>query len=400
MKILLALSYRPYPVQRGFDRLILNLIRGLSSRHQVTLVTMILHPREGTRLREIEKTGISVKYILAPHKKSAAHRLYYKLRNIARALFKGIPQQTSYAGPPEYLELVEKTCREGGADLVLISYWHLYELYSRLSGFRRVLLTLDLDYKVRDARVARRKKRERLLTRWDTKLQESTEKRAYRSFDSILTVTERDAEILRREEGSGGKKIFSLPLALDLSAYRADSPPRRADRILFLGTFESDFNLDALHFFRGEVFPAIRQRRPGAVLDIVGHGTDNIPRDEEDSSLHVVGAVEDIFPYLSNCAVMVLPLRFGSGVRMRMLEAAAMGTPVVSTPVGVEGLPLLEGRDYLQAVSAREMAEEVVRLLEDPALANTLGNNARRWAEQHLSLSSYPQRLDELLSRL
>jgi glycosyltransferase involved in cell wall biosynthesis len=97
---------------------------------------------------------------------------------------------------------------------------------------------------------------------------------------------------------------------------------------------------------------------------------------------------------------MVLPLRFGGGVRIRMLEAAAMGTPVVSTPDGVKGLNLKEGREYLEAATAEEFAGAVVRLLQDEALAREIGKNARLWAERNISSATYPDRLNQVLNRM
>jgi glycosyltransferase involved in cell wall biosynthesis len=97
---------------------------------------------------------------------------------------------------------------------------------------------------------------------------------------------------------------------------------------------------------------------------------------------------------------MVLPLRFGGGVRIRMMEAAAMGTPVVSTPVGVAGMRLESGTHYAEARTADEIGEAVLQLLADEHGARRLGANARRWAEENISMESYPARLEALFKTI
>jgi glycosyltransferase involved in cell wall biosynthesis len=113
-----------------------------------------------------------------------------------------------------------------------------------------------------------------------------------------------------------------------------------------------------------------------------------------------VGGVEDIRPYLGACSVMVLPLRFCGGVRIRMMEAAAMGTPVVSTPVGVAGMGLKAGNDYLEAQTGAEIALAILHLLRDGGEARRIGAGARRWAEENISMESYPARLDALFEKI
>ena len=111
-----------------------------------------------------------------------------------------------------------------------------------------------------------------------------------------------------------------------------------------------------------------------------------------------VGSVEDIRPYLGRCSALVLPLRFGGGVRIRMMEASAMAAPVVSTPVGVAGMGLRAGREYLEAANPRKMADAISRLLEEPEEAARLGRAARAWAERTISMETYPDRLDALIA--
>jgi glycosyltransferase involved in cell wall biosynthesis len=149
-----------------------------------------------------------------------------------------------------------------------------------------------------------------------------------------------------------------------------------------------------------DIFPLVLERRPSAVLEIVGQGAERIIARNANRNVHYVGMVDDLKPYLGRCALMVLPLRFGGGVRMRMMEAAALAVPVVSTPAGVAGMGLVKGREYVEGLDADGMAEAVVNMLDDREAAETIGRNARSWAEREISLDSYPDRLEPLLEEL
>lgn len=401
MRVLVALSYSPYPVTRGTDRLIMNLLTGLSRDHRVRLVTMSLSRGGVERLREIENDKISVRAIIAPHRKNAFYKISYKMLNIIRSAILRIPLYTLYASPEKYLKAVGEEASKWDPDIVLVNYWHLFKLAERLENVEKALITHDLDFRVQRERFSRKKGLlAKVITRMNGKLSEKTEARAYRIFDRILTVTERDALELRRIFGDGEKIITPLPMAIDMESFDPSLYRRENDSILFMGAFESDFNRDALEFFLSSVFPRILETRPGARLEIVGSGASRYVGSFNSPGVIARGKVEDVIPYLGRCSVMVLPLRFGGGVRVRMLEAAAMGTPVVSTPIGVEGLGLNDGEEYIEAKDEYEFSRAVIRVLQDGQLAERLSGNARRWAEKQISLSTYPDRLNEALGKL
>jgi len=401
MKILIATSYSPYPVSRGTHRLVMNLIKGLSVRHQIVLVTMTLKPADEAALRQIETTRISVKSIIAPNRRSLAHRVFYKMRNLFFSGARAIPLQVLYAAPIEFLNLIRDTAREERVDLVVALYWHLYDLPKHLTGIMNAVATQDLDFMTHRERLKYIPGTvRRIFSGIDARMQERIEKEAYRRYESILTVTDRDTEILKDMLGESEKAICALPLAIDLERYRPDSFEREPDRIIFLGAFDADFNRDALLYFIDEVFPIVLEKRSATHLEVVGHGADRGIRARAGSHVRFVGRVDDVRPHLGQCSLMVLPLRFGGGVRIRMMEAAAMGTPVVSTPVGVAGMGLVSGREYVEASSTREMAQAVVDVLENPTLARHIGEHARGWAEKHIGMDTYPDRLDDLIGTL
>jgi len=400
MRIVVALPYAPWPVTKGTDRLVLNLLEGLAANHEVTLVAMALSVRDLERLREIERPRVAVRAILAPHRRSAFHRVYHKSANVMKAIFAGVPAQVGYAAPGEFVRLVADTAKAWKADLVLASYWHLYRLPRLVKDSKLALVTHDLDFLVNPARLAAMGGAPRFLAERRLAALERIERKAYEAYDTILTVTPSDAETLARQPVAAGKAVHALPLALDLGAFNPVAYARERNRILFMGTFHSDFNRDAFRFLASEVFPVVRSRNPEARLEVVGHGVDESLRAAAGPGVSFAGGVEDIRPFLGACSAMVLPLRFCGGVRIRMMEAAAMGTPVVSTPVGVAGMGLEAGNDYLEGQTGAEIALALLHLLRDGGEARRIGTNARRWAEKNISMETYPARLDALFEKM
>ncbi|MDZ7859870.1 MAG: glycosyltransferase family 4 protein [Candidatus Krumholzibacteriota bacterium] len=398
MKIVIALSYSPYPIRSGTDRLVMNLIRGLSERHHVKLVTMTLEKQKLEKLREIENERVSVTAIIAPQRRGFAGKLFCKVKNILLLLFSRIPLDTLYAAPGRYLKLVTGVARSWKADLVMVNYWHLYKLHKMLKGFEVVLVTHDLDYLVHPGRISSTSGFfRRRLKSIDIAMKIRVEEEAYRSFDKILTVNVKEAEELKKYIDDKNKSVKTLPMAIDLRKFDPSVYRRKHNRVLLIGNFASDFNADALDYMVNSIFPLILKERPGTILDIVGAGVPEKLKKEKGDEIIFRGRVEDVVPYLGKCSTLVIPLRFAGGVRIRMLEAAAMGVPVVSTPVGVRGMNLCNGREYIEASGAEEFASAVLKVLEDEELAREISKNVRCWAEKEISLRTYPERLQNVL---
>jgi glycosyltransferase involved in cell wall biosynthesis len=402
MKILLPLPYTPYPVRKGTDRLMLNLIEGLSARHEVILATMTLSRGEDELLTEIARTNVTVRSILAPNRRSAFTRVAYKIRNMFLGACSGVPKDVLYAAPDSFLNMIAEIANREDVDLVLPSYWHLYRLPGLLPGMRAALITHDIDFSVHGERLRYAGEgAHRTSLSADVKRKERIEREAYRRYPAIITLTGRDREILQSDPEFKNKPVTTLPLAMNLEEFRSGEGERDRDRILFLGYLDSDFNKDALGWFVGDVFPAVRRDRPEAVLEIVGHGGDDALRQRLDRpGVMLSGGVADIRPHLRSCSLLILPLRFGGGVRIRMMEAAAMGVPVVSTPAGIAGFHLANGEEYLEALDAAAMAEAILKILGDRKLAAAISRNVRSWAEEHISMNNYPERLDQFLDDL
>jgi glycosyltransferase involved in cell wall biosynthesis len=185
-----------------------------------------------------------------------------------------------------------------------------------------------------------------------------------------------------------------LRAGVDTSLYRYPGGPRRPRTMLFLGSFRHIPNQVALDWFTRDVLPLVLEKIPDARLLVAG--SDPPPRHafhDPAGAIDLLGFVEDIQPLFAECAVFICPIRSGSGVRVKLLEAFASGIPVVSTTLGAEGLARKDGEFCVLADDARGFAEGVIRVLEGPAYAAELAERARREVESNWDMAIITARL-------
>ncbi len=201
---------------------------------------------------------------------------------------------------------------------------------------------------------------------------------AARAYDLVVTVSAEDAALL------------PVPAAVvtngvDTARFQPTSVPD-SGRVVFTGALHTSPNRDGILWFASEVWPAVRARVPDAKLEIVGSRppADVLALGRLDG-VEVKPDVPDVAPFLASARVAVVPLRIGSGSRLKALEAMASGRPVVGTSVGLGGLELEPGRDALIADEPDALAEQVTRCLTDSELAVSLGAAGRRLVEDRYS---------------
>ncbi len=211
------------------------------------------------------------------------------------------------------------------------------------------------------------------------------ERLACQRFDGVVTVSEMDKAILEGEFGA--RKVFAIPTGVDTDFFRPDSEPTEDGSLIFVGSMDWIPNEDAILFFATHILPRIRAVVPAARLSVVGRNPSRRLRHrlQAHPGIHVVGRVDDVRPFIARHAVYVIPLRIAGGTRIKAYEAMAMGKPIVSTRIGLEGLPVADGVHALIADGPDDLAASVVRLLNDAAERRRLGHAARLHVEHHAS---------------
>ena len=196
-------------------------------------------------------------------------------------------------------------------------------------------------------------------------------------FDCVVAVSREDREMMEREYMV--KNVYDVPTGVDTDFFRPSGKrERKPHNLVFTGSMDWLPNEDAIRYFTEQIMPRIRQSVAGVTLTVVGR--DPYPGllelSKRDPSVIVTGRVEDVRPYMEEAAVYIVPLRIGGGTRLKIYEAMAMEKPIVSTSIGAEGLPVIDGEEIVLADTPESFADAVVKLLNDQNLANEIGQKA------------------------
>ncbi len=237
----------------------------------------------------------------------------------------------------------------------------------------------------------------RRLDLWKLRRLEAESTRRYRHH---LLCSQEDAELLRSRHGALDCAV--VPSGFDPDFFRGprEGVPRDPRRLLFLGSMNYGPNVDGVRAFVRDALPAVHAAFPDALLEIVGGDPSPEVRALAGERVLVTGRVPDVRPYLERAAMLVVPLRVGGGTRLKIVEAAAMGTPVVSTRIGAEGLGLVDGRHVLLSDTPAALAHAVVTLLREPGRARSLAAAASALVRERFSWPSLGEELVDTWERV
>jgi len=374
MRILFLALEPPFPPNDGGRIRTYNILKQVTRRHEVILVTFAPPQQQAERLEALRPlcAGVFALPLPRPPRRTLLHK--------AAGLFSRRPISLARYRSPEMARLLHALARNH-YDVAHIDQIYLAQYIHDLHPLPAVLTHHNVEAEIQQRQLqARPPSLRRLLDTLECRRWHFYEVAVSRRSAALACVSERDAAYFRQRVPN--VPIWVVPNGVDTQAYRPPETEPEEDLLLYTGRMDYFPNVDAMDWFCREIWPRIRQEVPSARLQIVGR--DPLPQVQSlgaQPGIEVVGTVADTRPYLSRAAVYIAPLRLGGGTRLKVLEAMAMGRPIVSTPLGCEGLDLHPGEDLLVAETAEEFAQVTVRLLRDFALGRRLGMQARRTAE-------------------
>lgn len=217
----------------------------------------------------------------------------------------------------------------------------------------------------------------------------------------VLAVSEGNREFFGACAG-GIENVTLIPTGVDTDYFLPAPNDERDGHLVFTGAMDWTPNHDAMEWFYRDILPRVRGSAPEVETWIVGRNPSAKLRGlvAGDDRTHITGRVDDVRPYMNRAGIFVLPMRTGSGTRLKVFEAMAAGKAIVSTPTGAEGLPVKHGENILLASTAEEFASYVIQLLQDATLRHRLGESARQLAEAGYSWKAATDRLEEALERV
>jgi glycosyltransferase involved in cell wall biosynthesis len=225
------------------------------------------------------------------------------------------------------------------------------------------------------------------------------ERRVCREVGRVVVVSPQDAAWTR--ELFGVSDVSEVPTGVDLEYFTPqETVPKRYD-FVFIGSMDWLANIDGVGYFAREILPLIRRRRPRATFAIVGRkpSAEVLKLAEQDPGITVTGTVADVRPYLWASRVSVVPLRIGGGTRLKIYEAMAARSPLVSSSIGAEGLEYRDGENIRIADTAQEFADDCLDLLNHPQEARLLAEAARRMVGERFTWDKVADTFDGFLEK-
>ena len=389
----LALTPRlPYPPLGGDKLRALELLSRLSTRHEVQLVSFVESDAERAHARELVRRhpGISVETVVLTPWQSRLLAL--------RGVPSSLPLQVHYYRSARMRALVERKLTETRYDAVYVHLLRMAQYVERARGPRRVLDMTDAVSMLYERAHRMRRDWLRPFNALEVGRLRRYELRLAHEFEHTALVSDVDRDWLIAN-GAPAERLELVHLGVDRAYYAPRASGYEPLRAVFVGNLRSFPNSDAAQFLVRDIFPRIRSEEKEACIDIVGVNPPPALRALSGrDGVTVTGAVDDVRPFVERAAVSLCPVRAAGGVQFKILEALALGVPVVTSPEGFEGLGARGEEDGVcVARGAAEFALLSLELMRDGARRRELGARGARFIAEHYDWDRQVDRLESLL---
>ncbi len=220
------------------------------------------------------------------------------------------------------------------------------------------------------------------------------ERQLYTKFDACLVVTQNDKKLLNLL--CPEINCIVLPNGVDTEYFRPMNLQEEYPSLVFVSNMSGHPTIDNVLYFYNNIYPTIRKEIPEIKVYLVGRDPAKEIVALKSDQIIVTGYVDDVRPYLAKSSIFIAPMILGTGIKNKVLEAMAMGKPVVTTSVAIQGIDAVQGRDVFTTDNPHEFAEYVVELLNNKRLREKLGRNARRFIENKYSWKKMAEKLDQI----
>jgi len=370
MRILFITETIPYPLDSGGRIKTYHTLRMLVPAHEVRVHAFIREASQAAHQSKLEALGVSVALHLVP--RSANREAASALRSVVRA-----PYTVERHLDGGVRRQVAADARDWRPDLVYCDHLSMAG-YALPLGVPVVYDAHNVEHAIlqRYAATARNPVM-RMAASIEWRRVRAYERAVCRASRLVLVVSDVDRQALSALAGTD-VTFATVPIAVDAAGVAPIAGLTTEPRVVFLGGLHWPPNADGLAAFVREIWPRVRAARPEATLTSVGRDDAPVAAAlRETPGVTLTGWVPDIEPFVRRGRVLAVPLRAGSGMRVKILEAMARGLPVVSTAVGCEGIDVQPGRHLLVENDPARFAAAVLRVLDDDALAASLARNAR-----------------------
>jgi sugar transferase (PEP-CTERM/EpsH1 system associated) len=392
MKILMLAHRLPYPPQTGDKVRAYHIARHLAQKHELTLAFLVDEPRPEQALSALQKEIPDLAYSRIARTRKRLFALF--------SLACGGSATLAYFHSPDFGAQIDDRLSMDRFDLIYVSSSSMAQYVRNPHRLPIIMDFVDVDsdkWLQYSTRLARPKA-------WVYRLEgmrlQQHELAAARQANRCIVATRQEEALLHSFAPWAPTTVIEN--GVDLDYFTPSSEPAQDSTIVFTGAMDYFPNIDAVLYFSEAIFPKIRARLPGARFLIVGKNPAPVVRRlaSRRDGVEVTGQVPDVRPFFQGSSVGVAPLRVARGIQNKVLEAMAMGLPVVATSKAHEGLDARPGRHLFIEDDPGRFADLVVKLLDSPQLRAAVGGAARSFVEDHHSWTGSMAKLDRVLAEV
>ncbi len=397
MRILVFYPYIPYPVDRGTYQRTFHLLRALARDHDVDLLALAENGENTEHRAVFESFCREVEFVSFEHPK------WQKL--FPDRLLNPLPSNVAHWTLPHVAEALRQRLARKSYDLVHVCDLVLAQYFVKEHPDVRLAVDrsrVDLQFQLMEHARMKFPFKTRLL-RYENYAKLWLFERKIGRRAAVEVVCGPDDETFLRQYVSREMPIQVVANGVDLDYFAPDSAPdprATTPTVLFCGAMDYNPNIDALRWYFGEIHHRLRQLVPELQVLIVGKApVPEVVAHGERPGVTVTGGVPDVRPYYRRSWLQIVPLRIGGGTRLKIVESMAIGTPVISTTIGAQGLDLQHGEDILLADTPDDFARETARALQDASLREHIKKVGMATVQARLSWPMLGRQLSEAYQR-
>ena len=383
MKILFLSPTVPFPLTDGGRIRVFNLLKQIAEQSDVTLLALETQTTDAEGVAVLQQLGVTVH--LVPNAPTLPR---VSFGTLVKAFLKRQPITVARYDVPAYRQKFRELIANQTFDLVHYEMFHIAQFHTE-TDLPGVLSQQNVDSAIWRRLCSETANPFYKFAYWTQQLAFQRYERVLSpKFDAVTCTSDIDAAVFQQYCAKDAIEI--IPNGVDITHYQPDFAAEAPAHLIYIGSMDWYPNEDAVAFFADEVLPRIQETVPDVAFSIVGgNPSARVQKLAEREGVVVTGRVPEIKPYFAEATVFVVPLRIGSGTRLKILEALAMGKAIVSTTVGAEGLDLRDGEEILIADEPTAFADAVIRLLTDSELRRRVGETGRAPCRAGLRLAEY-----------
>jgi len=389
MNILFLTSRNPFPPIGGDKLRVFKFLEFLSKEHSITLFLFTDRKFKDSDIDSYSKYFSRIEVIYLPS--------YISYLNCLAGLFGELPLQVYYYRSGKMKRLIDKEI--GKFDLVFVHLIRMAEYVKKYNNIAKILDLTDAISLNYERSIKYQKGLSYLKNKIEKKRVLKYETMVINYFDKSLMVSETDKNYLNKYAKMDSVEV--VPNGVNIEYFSFNGNKFDSGNIVFVGNMRTNPNNDAVKYFCNSIFDLVLEKYPDVKFYIVGaNPTREVLALGKRRNIIVTGEVEDVRDYIRKAVVSVCPMRTGSGIQNKILEAMALGTPVITSTIGHEGIDAVPGDEILVCDDRYEFAEKIIRLIEDSDLRNKIVFNGRKLIEEKYSDKIIAKKVKRILGEI